>query len=92
MSRDFPGSLVVKISPSKGRRGSSSSSIPGWRAKIPYALGSKNQSIKKKSNTVTRSKKTKTKKKKRSTSKKFLKQTALNKIKSPVYAVLRHTF
>ena len=62
MSRDFPGSLLVKTSPSKGRRGSSS--IPGWRAKIPYALGSKNQNIKKKkSNTVTRSKKTKRKKK-----------------------------
>ena len=90
MSRDFPGSLVVKTSPSKGRRGSSS--IPGRRAKIPYALGSKNQNIKKKKKQYCNKVKKDQKKKKRSTSKKFLKQTALNKIKSPVYAVPRHTF
>ena len=35
---DFPGGLVVKISPFKaGVVGL----IPGWEAKIPHALGSK---------------------------------------------------
>ena len=61
MSRDFPGSLVVKTSPSKVR--TVSNSTLGRGAKIPYALGSKNQNIKKRKNTVTRSKNTKRKKK-----------------------------
>ena len=42
---DFPGSPVVKTSPSNaGGEGS----IPGWGAKIPHALGPKNQHIKQK--------------------------------------------
>ena len=41
--RDFPGDPMVKISPSiAGYAGS----IPGQRAKIPYALEPKNQKIK----------------------------------------------
>ena len=43
--RDFPGSPVVKTSPSTaGVVGS----IPGWGAKVPHALGSKKQNIKQK--------------------------------------------
>ena len=43
--RDFPGCPVVKISPSNAR---GVGSIPGWGAKIPCALWSKNQNIKQK--------------------------------------------
>ena len=40
---DFPGGPMVKTSPSNvGGAGS----IPAWRAKIPHALGPKQQNIK----------------------------------------------
>ena len=45
MCRDFPGSPVVKISPSNA---GGAGSIPGWGAKIPHASGPKNQNIKQK--------------------------------------------
>ena len=44
--RDLPGSPVVKISLSNNAGGASS--IPGWGAKIPYALWPKNQNTKRK--------------------------------------------
>ena len=43
--RDFPGGPVVKTLPSSA---SGEDSIPGWGVKIPHALGSKTQNIKKK--------------------------------------------
>ena len=43
--REFPGSPVVKTLPANaGGMGS----IPGWGAKIPHALGPKNQNTKQK--------------------------------------------
>ena len=42
---DFPGSPVVKTSPSNAR---GAGSIPGQGARIPYALGPENQNIKQK--------------------------------------------
>ena len=42
---DFPGGPVVKTLPSSAGGGGL---IPGWRAKIPHALGPKNQNIKQK--------------------------------------------
>ena len=44
--RNFPGSLVVKTSPSNP--GVVGSMIPGWGAKIPHTLQSKHQNIKQK--------------------------------------------
>ena len=52
---DFPGSSVVKTSPSNA---GGTGLIPGWGAKIPHALQPKNQNIKNKSNIVTNSMKT----------------------------------
>ena len=43
--RDFPGSPVVKISPSNA---GGTCLIPGWGAKIPHASGPTNQNIKQK--------------------------------------------
>ena len=43
--RDFPGSPVVKTSPSNA---GGAGLLPGWGAKIPHALGAKNQNIKQK--------------------------------------------
>ena len=43
--RNFPGGSVVKT-PASNARGAGS--IPGWAAKIPHALGPKNQHIKQK--------------------------------------------
>ena len=40
---DFPGSPVVKTSPSNA---GGVGSIPGWGAKIPHGLWPKNQNIK----------------------------------------------
>ena len=42
---DFPGGPVVKTSPSNA---GGVGSIPGWGAKIPHALGPKNQNIEQK--------------------------------------------
>ena len=56
MSRDFPGSPVVKTSPSNG---GDAGSIPGWGAKIPYASSwPKNQKNKNRRYIVTNSIKT----------------------------------
>ena len=41
--RNFPGSPVLKTSPSNPE---GVCSIPGWGAKIPHALQSKHQNIK----------------------------------------------
>ena len=43
--RDFPGSPVVKTSPSNA---GGVDVIPGWGAEIPHALQPKNQNIKQK--------------------------------------------
>ena len=43
--RDFPGSRVFKTSLSNAE---DVGSIPGWGAKIPYALWPKNQNVKQK--------------------------------------------
>ena len=49
---DFPGNPVVKtLLYNAGDAGA----IPGWGAKIPHALGPKNQNIKYRSNSVTNS-------------------------------------
>ena len=45
MKRDFPGSPVVKTSPSNA---GGAGSIPGWGAKIPHASRPKNQNKKQK--------------------------------------------
>ena len=42
---DFPGGPVVKTSPSNA---GGVGSISGWGAKVPHALGPKNQNIKQK--------------------------------------------
>ena len=42
---DYPGSSVVKISPSNAR---GTGSIPGWGAKIPHVSWPKNQNVKQK--------------------------------------------
>ena len=43
--RDFPGSPVVRTLPSNA---GGVDLIPGWGAKIPHALGPKNQNLKQK--------------------------------------------
>ena len=43
MGRVFPGSLVVKTSPSNA---GNAGSVPAWGTKISHALWPKNQSIK----------------------------------------------
>ena len=45
LSRDFPGGPAVKTSPSNAE---GVGSIPGQGARIPHALGPKNQNIKQK--------------------------------------------
>jgi len=50
--RDFPGSLVVKNSPSGA---GSVGPISGWRAEIPHASQPKNQSINDRRSIVTNS-------------------------------------
>ena len=54
-NRDFPAGPVVNTSPSNAE---GAGSIPGLRAKIPYALWPRNQDINNISNIVTNSIKT----------------------------------